>query len=470
MTKVVAERYELTGELGTGGMATVHRARDRKLGRDVAVKVMHREIGAQAGGRERFMHEAKAAASFNHPGAVAVYDTGTADGVPYIVMELVEGTTLADALDERGALTPAEAVAIASQLLSALAAAHRRGLVHRDVKPANVLLPGGVVPSAPDAEPSVKLADFGIAKGVEQAQAGLTGTGQVLGTPKYISPEQVAGQPATPRSDVYSTGVVLYEMLAGAPPFAEGGSLAVALAHRDDPVPRLDRRVRGLSPGLVAVVNRALEKDPKRRFADGAEMRAALADPSRMGAAATAPIDAAAAPTQVLADTTTASPPPRQQTAPRAAAKPRGSSWKLAAIIGTLALVALALVAVDWDGLLDAGEPEEEPTEEPTEPDDPEPEPDEPDDPEPGPDPEPEPDEPEPDEPEPDEPEPRDAPAEEDPEPSDAEPDEDEQSSRQGDEAGDDDGDGRDGGDGGDGDGDTSGLEDLAATLAVVTL
>ncbi len=466
MTTVVAERYELTGELGTGGMATVHRARDRKLGRDVAVKIMHREIGAQTGGRERFMREAKAAASFNHPGAVAVYDTGTAGGIPYIVMELVEGATLADVLGKRGALSPAEAVAVASQLLSALAAAHRRGLVHRDVKPANVLLPGGVVPSRPDAEPPVKLADFGIAKGVEQAQAGLTGTGQVLGTPKYISPEQVAGQPATPRSDVYAAGVLLYEMLAGAPPFTEGGSLAVALAHRDDPVPRLDRKVRGLDPGLVTVVHRALEKDPKRRFADGADMRAALADPSRLGdapaAAATTPFDPAAAPTQVLADTTstpTAPAPTTETTAPTTATRPpRGGSWKLAAVIGAVALVALALVAVDWDGLLDAEEPEEEePTEELIEPDEPDPAP------EPEPQPEPQPDEPDPapeaDEPDP---EPRDAPAEEEGQQRDAGPEEDEQSSQQGEEEpGDTDG---------NGDEDTSSLEDLAAAFAVVAL
>ena len=276
MSEVLAGRYRLGAVLGVGGMARVVHAFDATLEREVAVKLMHAEVGARADGRERFLREARAAASVSHPGLVAVHDVGSADGVPFIVMELVEGPSLAEVLTRRGQLAPAEAIAVGAQLSAALAVAHRRGLIHRDVKPANVLVPGAMLPAAPTDEPSVKVSDFGIAKGLEQAQTALTATGQMLGTPRYLCPEQVDGAPVTPRSDVYSLGVMLYEMLAGQAPFVTGGSVAVALAHRDQPLPPLTERVAGLDADLVAVIEQALEKDPARRFADGAEMRAAL--------------------------------------------------------------------------------------------------------------------------------------------------------------------------------------------------
>ena len=393
VNELIADRYELRHELGAGGMARVIAALDRTLGREVAVKLLHRDVLAQTGGRDRFLHEARAAASFSHPSAVAVYDTGTDGGIPYIVMELVDGPSLAGVLDERGALTPTEATAVASQLLAALGAAHRRGLVHRDVKPANVLVPGGHIPTSAVDEPSVKLADFGIAKGIEQAQSGLTATGQVLGTPKYVSPEQVGGEPATARSDVYSMGVVLYEMLAGQPPFTAETPLALALAHRSDPVPKLDRRVRGLDRGLAKVVHKALEKDPEQRFSNADEFRQALADPRMVPAAAptsTQVFDPAEAPTEALAAQG------RTGTMPIDEPRRRGP-WRMVALIAALALAALAVVAVDWGGLIEGFLPADE-TEEPEEPDEEEPEP-EPVDPD-------EPAEPEPDagEPEPDPP------------------------------------------------------------------
>jgi eukaryotic-like serine/threonine-protein kinase len=339
VTEVLAGRYELGGTLGSGGMARVCEAYDRTLTRRVAVKLLHPQTMQQPGMLDRFLREAQTAASFNHPNAVAVYDTGRDDGVPYIVMELIEGPTLAAVLDDRGRLGDREASAVTNQVLAALAAAHRRGLVHRDVKPGNVLLPGGVVPTHPASEPQAKLADFGIAKGLQEAAAGLTATGQIMGTPKYVSPEQVGGSQATPRSDVYSVGVMLYEMLAGRPPFEGESAIALALAHRQDPVPPLDQRVRGLDPNLVGVVHRALEKDPARRFADAGEMRAALVDglegAPASGPATTLPMGAAA-PTEVIVEDE----------------RPRGA-WKPVVLVAVLALALLAFVAVDWGDLMD---------------------------------------------------------------------------------------------------------------------
>lgn len=264
--RVLADRYELGALLGAGGMARVLRGHDRVLNRAVAVKVLdgHR---ADAGLRERFLREARAAASLSHPNAVAVYDTGVDGEDAYIVMELVEGRTLADVLRARGQLEPERATAIAEAVLDALAAAHARGLIHRDVKPGNILLPD---------DGGVKLSDFGIAKSVLDAEAGLTATGQLLGTPQYLSPEQIDGRPATPRSDLYALGVVLYEMLTGQPPFARDTPLATAVAHQRARPEPVDALAPGVSPGVAAVVHRALEKQPERRYADARQMRAAL--------------------------------------------------------------------------------------------------------------------------------------------------------------------------------------------------
>ena len=324
MAVVLEQRYELGAPLGAGGMAEVFAGYDRNLGRPVAIKLLKTDL-PDPRARERFEHEARTAAGFVHPNAVTVYDVGDDGRRPYLVMELVEGRDLAELLAARGPLPPAEAARIADQMLTALGAAHDRGLVHRDVKPGNVLV---------TRDGTAKLADFGIAKAAADATAGLTLTGQVMGTPRYLAPEQAAGQGATPRSDLYSAGVVLYEMLAGEPPFTGDTPVAVALAHQQAPVPPLTERRPGLPPAPVVAVNRALEKDPARRFPDAAAMRAAL----RGGSGAAAPTvaaTAATAPTAVMPD---APAPPR-----------RRSRWWLAAAIPVLfALgVGLALAFVD---------------------------------------------------------------------------------------------------------------------------
>ncbi len=395
MSEVLAERYELGDELGSGGMARVIRAYDRTLARRVAVKLLHAGTISQTGMRNRFLSEARAAASFSHPHAVAVYDTGQDNGTPFIVMELVEGCSLADVLADRGSLPQAEAVAVASQVLSALGSAHKRGLVHRDVKPGNVLLPGCEVPREASGEPPAKLADFGIAKVLEEAGGALTATGQVLGTPKYVAPEQVMGGAATPRSDVYSLGVMLYEMLAGRPPFEAETAIALALAHREDTVPRIDRRVRKLDPGLAAIVHRALEKDPDRRYTDASEMRQALMDPRRAAAGGATAVASAGA-TRPLGRADTRPLPTEEPEGAR-----RGAPWKPILVVAIVALALLGLAATDWEALTDRfspGEPDEVDEEEPEEPEeteDPEPEDPDPDEPEPEPDlvPEPEPEE-----------------------------------------------------------------------------
>ena len=257
-----AGRYELGRLLGAGGMAKVYEAYDRRLDRQVAVKLVP---AVQSGPdlRQRFVREARSAAAFTHPNAVALFDAGESDGYLYLVMELVEGQSLADRLATEGPLKPAVAGNIAASVLAALAAAHAVGIVHRDVKPGNILL-------GPNA--TVKLADFGIAKRHDADD--LTVVGEIVGTPKYLAPELLEGAPATPSSDVYATGVVLFEMLAGHPPFEANTPLATALAHRDHPVPNLSTLRPDTPTNLARAVNTAMAKDPTRRFASAAAMRA----------------------------------------------------------------------------------------------------------------------------------------------------------------------------------------------------
>ena len=262
---ILSDRYELGPELGHGGMARVLRGTDRQLGRHVAIKVLSPPYDRDQAFVERFRREAHAAARLNHPSIVAVYDTGSDDGTHYIVTELVEGETLAELFERGGPLPPQRAVDISTEITRALAAAHERGVVHRDVKPGNVMLP-------PDAR--VKVVDFGIARaaGIESG----TRSGLVLGSAPYISPEQARGEPGDERSDIYALGCVMYEMLTGQPPFAADTPVATLYLHVHEQAPP-PSSVREVPADLEAIVLRCLEKDPAARFQSATELEHALA-------------------------------------------------------------------------------------------------------------------------------------------------------------------------------------------------
>jgi serine/threonine-protein kinase len=242
-------------------MSTVYLARDETLERWVAAKVLHREISDQPDQIERFRREARAVAQVAHPNVVAVIDAGEDLGRPYIVFEYVEGETLKERIDHAGKLPLDETAAYAIEVGRGLAAAHARRLVHRDVKPQNVLI---------DAEGRAKVTDFGIARELEQD--GLTKTGRVLGTTDYVSPEQAMGQPVDARSDIYSLGVLLYEMLTGDVPFKAETVVGVAMKHVNEQIPDVQRRRSEVSSALAAVVERATEKEPRKRYPDMAAM------------------------------------------------------------------------------------------------------------------------------------------------------------------------------------------------------
>jgi serine/threonine-protein kinase len=266
--QVLGERYEIGGVLGRGGMAEVHRGRDLRLGREVAVKVLRQDLARDPSFQVRFRREAQAAASLNHPSIVAVYDTGedrTALGAtPYIVMEYVEGETLRDVLRREGVLDPDRAMELAADICGALDFSHRNGIVHRDVKPGNVMItPQG----------TVKVMDFGIARAVSDSAATMTSTAAVIGTAQYLSPEQARGEGVDARSDVYSVGCLLYELVTGTPPFTGDSPVAVAYQHvREDP--KLPSSInREVPPELDAILLKAMSKNPANRYQSAADMR-----------------------------------------------------------------------------------------------------------------------------------------------------------------------------------------------------
>jgi serine/threonine protein kinase len=218
------ERYEIEASLGQGGMGTVYRGRDLILNRPVAVKILPTEMASDEAAAARLRRGARSAARLNDPRIVSVFDAGVADGIPYLVMELVEGHTLAEELRLRGPLSPNRAAIIAAGIAEALAAAHAAGVIHRDVKPSNVMLTNG---------DDVKVTDFGIARAAEDDT--ITRPSVVVGSAPYLAPEQARGETAGPRSDLYGLGVVLYEMLAGRPPFEAESPVAVAIKHLEEP-------------------------------------------------------------------------------------------------------------------------------------------------------------------------------------------------------------------------------------------
>jgi beta-lactam-binding protein with PASTA domain len=262
---IVDGRYRAQRRLGAGGMAEVWCAEDEVLGRRVALKLMGGRFSESPEFRERFRREAQAAAGLTHPNIVAIFDRSEWDGTPYIAMELVDGRTLKELVTERGPLPPEIAISLTEQILRALGYAHRRGIVHRDVKPQNVIL---------DGEGQAKVADFGIARAGEESQ--MTQTGAIVGTVQYLSPEQAEGHPVDRRADLYSAGIVLYELLTGNVPFDGEAPISIAIKQINErPVP--PRQLEpGIPPALEAVVMRALEKDPARRYQSAEEFIAAL--------------------------------------------------------------------------------------------------------------------------------------------------------------------------------------------------
>jgi serine/threonine-protein kinase len=268
---VLDRRYRIDAPVARGGMSTVYAGTDLRLDRRVAVKVMSPALAHDPTFVERFVREARTAARLSHPNAVAVFDQGAEDTptgrVVFLVMELVPGSTLREVLRRRGRLRPDEAVSVLEPVLAALAAAHRAGLVHRDVKPENVLV---------SADGTVKVVDFGLARAVA-APSTSTSTGMVLGTVAYVSPEQVSRGAADARSDVYSAGILLFELLTGAPPYGGDSALAVAYRHVHDDVPAPSALVPGIPPALDELVLRATRREPGGRPVDAGAFLAELA-------------------------------------------------------------------------------------------------------------------------------------------------------------------------------------------------
>lgn len=267
----LSDRYELGEILGYGGMSEVHLARDQRLNRDVAIKVLRADLARDPSFYLRFRREAQNAAALNHPAIVAVYDTGEAETptgpLPYIVMEYVDGITLRDIVKEDGPMPIRRAIEVIADSCQALNFSHQHGIIHRDVKPANIMI---------SKTGAVKVMDFGIARAVSDAGNSVTQTAAVIGTAQYLSPEQARGETVDARSDVYSLGCVLYEMLTGEPPFVGDSPVAVAYQHvREDPVAPSKHNPE-IPPGLDSVVLKALSKNPDNRYQNAAEMRADL--------------------------------------------------------------------------------------------------------------------------------------------------------------------------------------------------
>ena len=326
---VLGGRYRVEQELGRGGMAKVFQGTDTVLGRQVAVKILAPQFADDESFVQRFRREAQAAARLSNPNVVSVFDTGADGGVHFIVMEYVEGRTLADYLAGGGRIMPDRAIEVAEAVCGALSAAHAQGVIHRDIKPGNIMLtPAG----------QVKVADFGIARMTMTAET-VAQTAAVLGTASYLSPEQAQGQPVDGRSDIYSLGCVLYEMVTGRPPFLGDSPVTVASKQvLEQPV--TPSKLNGdVTPDLDAVILRALAKNPANRYQSAEELRADL-DRARRGLPVEAtPLLAPPATTQVIAG------PPRTQVMPPVEPE-EGSRWWVPVIV--IGIILLAIAALLW--------------------------------------------------------------------------------------------------------------------------
>ena len=251
---IIAERYEIIDKVGTGGMADVYKAKDQKLNRFVAVKVMKKEFSEDKTFVTKFRDEAQAAAGFIHPNIVSVYDVGEENGLYYIVMELVDGITLKRYIERKGKLTIRETTSIAVQVSMGIEAAHNNHIIHRDIKPQNIII---------SREGKAKVTDFGIAKA---ATADATGDNTVMGSVHYTSPEQARGEGSDEKSDIYSLGVTIYEMLTGRVPFDGDTTVSIALQHIQEGVPSPKKLVPEIPDSLAEIVLKCTEKDPKNRY------------------------------------------------------------------------------------------------------------------------------------------------------------------------------------------------------------
>jgi beta-lactam-binding protein with PASTA domain/tRNA A-37 threonylcarbamoyl transferase component Bud32 len=337
---IFSNRYEVKRGIARGGMAQVYLARDQLLDRPVAIKVLFPEFARDPNFVERFRREAQAAANLSHPNIVAIYDWGQERGTYFIVMEFVEGRSLRDLIHSEGPLPPAQAAGIGAEIAEALAFAHRSGVVHRDIKPGNVLM---------TESGRVKVTDYGIARATQgDTGEALTQTGAVMGTATYFSPEQAQGLPVDGRSDVYSLGVVLYEMLSGEPPFSGDTPVAVAYKHVREEPPMLSDRMPTMPHDLERIVFSAMSKDLDTRYQSADDLRDDLVRFGRGKAPSAAPVTAEVAdfPTGEAVAHTQAVPPTAAYSQEDAAYAPRRSSRKIvgavvAAILGVLLLAAM---------------------------------------------------------------------------------------------------------------------------------
>src|SRR3954471_2837123 len=342
--RLLGGRYQVGELLGYGGMAEVHRGRDLRLGRDVAIKMLRTDLARDATFQERFRREAQNSAALNHPAIVAVYDTGeerssTGEKLPFIVMEFVSGRTLKEVLGQEGRIQPRRALEITADICAALEFSHRHGIIHRDIKPGNVML---------TQTGQVKVMDFGIARALASGATTMTQTSAVIGTAQYLSPEQARGDAVDARSDVYASGCVLFELLCGHPPFVGDNPVSVAYQHvREDPRPPSNSN-RDVTPEIDAVVLKALAKNPLNRYQSAGEMRADV-----MRAAAGRPVSAPPVMTEdemaavMAAQQTAYRPPPASRQPARANQRQkRKSSTGVVVALTVLGLLAVAALSI----------------------------------------------------------------------------------------------------------------------------